>query len=143
MPEKSCIAICLCGILVWCGAGPVGEKLMSASSAEAQYVYDMRELEDQRAATGGPWLEFLRVPSMYCGVYHLPAGSRDGQSPHDEDEVYYVQSGRSRFHVDGEDFDIGPGNVLFVPAGKVHYFHEIEEDLTLLVFFSNGPVAER
>ena len=115
---------------------------MSSQIKDSQYVFDMTTLETQRADRGGPWLEFLRVPSMYGGVYHLPAGSRDGQSPHTEDEVYYVHSGKSKFHMDGNEFDVAPGMVLFVPANRKHYFHEIVEDLTLLVFFSNGPVAE-
>lgn len=114
---------------------------MVVEQQDQQFVFNLDQLNRQRAESGGPWLEFLNLPSMYCGVYHLTAGSRDGQSPHAEDEVYFVQAGRSKFHLNGEEFDIEPGTVLFVPAHKKHYFHDIAEDLTLLVFFSRGPVA--
>jgi quercetin dioxygenase-like cupin family protein len=30
---------------------------------------------------------------------------------------------------------VAAGTILFVPAGVPHHFHEIEEELTLLVFF--------
>ena len=42
------------------------------------------------------YLEFLRVPALSMGLYALPAGSTDPQEPHQEDEVYYVVSGRKR-----------------------------------------------
>jgi mannose-6-phosphate isomerase-like protein (cupin superfamily) len=33
--------------------------------------------------------------------------------------------------------DVGPGSALFVPANEPHRFHDIAEDLAVLVFF--GP----
>ncbi len=118
-----------------------GNKTMSGHSRNVQTVFDLAQLNRQQAESGGPWLEFLNVPSLYCGVYHLAAGSRDSQAPHAEDEVYYVETGKSKFHLNGDEFDVRPGMVLYVPARKVHYFHEITEDLNLLVFFSRAPVA--
>ncbi len=38
---------------------------------------------------------------------------------------------------DGADFDVEPGSVLFVPRQIDHRFHNIMEDLVLLVVF--GP----
>ena len=43
---------------------------------------------------------------------------------------------KSRFTCDGETVDVSPGDVLFVAAGLDHRFHDIEDDLDLLVFFS-------
>jgi mannose-6-phosphate isomerase-like protein (cupin superfamily) len=37
----------------------------------------------------------------------------------------------------GRTADVGPGSVIFVPAGEDHKFEGITEDLTLLVVF--GP----
>lgn len=95
------------------------------------------EVKAQRAS-GSPYREFLRVPSLSCGIYSLDAGANDLQAPHDEDEVYYVVSGRARVRVDGEERTVGPGSILFVPATAEHSFCEIEEDLTLMVFFGSG-----
>jgi mannose-6-phosphate isomerase-like protein (cupin superfamily) len=82
------------------------------------------------------YIEFLRMPSMSAGVYVLPAGSADLQSPHREDEIYYVTQGRARFQ-QGEDVrPVAPGDVLFVPAGQPHRFVDIEEELVLLVVFA-------
>ncbi|MCS5636285.1 MAG: cupin domain-containing protein [Myxococcota bacterium] len=105
-------------------------------------VFASQELVEQQLESGLPYLEFLRVPTLSCGIYSLPAGAKDLQSPHDEDEVYYVISGRARLRVDDEERVVGAGSVLYVGATSGHSFVEIEEDTTLLVFFaSGGPSA--
>jgi mannose-6-phosphate isomerase-like protein (cupin superfamily) len=85
--------------------------------------------------------EFLRVPALNCGIYRLKAGSKDMQGPHDDDEVYYVLEGRARLRVGDEDHSVQPGSVLYVSATSEHSFFEIDEDMTLLVFFATAPRA--
>ena len=115
----------------------------NSQRTQQEFAWDIESLNQQRADDGNrAYLQFVNVDTLHCGIYHLAAGSRDGQSPHTEDEVYYVQAGRSKFHMDGQEFDCQPGTILFVPAHKTHYFHEITEDLTLLVFFSKVPVEK-
>jgi mannose-6-phosphate isomerase-like protein (cupin superfamily) len=80
--------------------------------------------------------EFLRVPSLSMGVYRLKAGETDPQSPHTEDEVYLVISGRAAFRAGGEERQVSSGDVLFVERSAEHRFVDIREDLTLLVFFA-------
>jgi mannose-6-phosphate isomerase-like protein (cupin superfamily) len=69
-------------------------------------------------------------------MYALAAGSRDGQQPHTEDEIYYVVEGKACLQVNGEDLAVEVGTVAFVGAGVEHRFHSIEEDLKVLVFFA-------
>lgn len=73
---------------------------------------------------------------LSVGVYVLPAGGEDTQSPHREDEVYYVVRGRSRFRAGAEDVPVHPGSLLFVRAGVDHRFFDIEEELVLVVFWA-------
>lgn len=103
---------------------------------------DAFELDELIPLAGDPvaWREFIRVPDLSAGVYRLAAGASDPQSPHTEDELYHVVRGRARIRVGDEDRAVGPGTLVFVPAGSTHHFHAIEEDLTVLVVF--GP-AER
>ncbi len=117
------------------GAEKMGAEKMRQSAWRAFSLKD--EIETQQDS-GSPYREFLRVPSLSCGIYSLPKGSSDLQAPHDEDEVYYVVMGRARVRVDDEEKTVGPGSILFVPATAEHSFCEIEEDLTLLVFFASG-----
>jgi mannose-6-phosphate isomerase-like protein (cupin superfamily) len=101
-------------------------------------AFDLASEIAEREKSGQPYREFLRVPSLSCGIYFLPAGSSDLQAPHDEDEVYYVVRGRGRLRVDAEERVVQPGAILYVQASSEHSFFEIEEDITLLVFFASG-----
>lgn len=99
-------------------------------------AFDLEDLARLRAKSGQRYLEFLRVPEMSLGLYALPAGGVDPQQPHTEAEAYYVVSGKAAVTVDGEVRPVGPGTTVFVPAQVEHRFHDITEDLTLLVFFA-------
>ena len=107
-------------------------------SDDAWQVFHIDKLTARLTGTGPQYKEFLRAPSLSFGIYHLPKGARDMQSPHDEDEVYYVLSGRARLRVSGEEQEVRDGSILYVRATEEHSFFEIEEDMTLLVFFAVG-----
>jgi mannose-6-phosphate isomerase-like protein (cupin superfamily) len=98
----------------------------------------MRELMEAHQASELPYHEFLRVPELSCGLYRLRTGSRDLQAPHDEDEVYFVIEGRGRVRIGDEEHAVDRGSILYVRASEEHSFFEVEEDMTLLVFFASG-----
>lgn len=100
-------------------------------------AWELSELEAARAAGGRLYHEFISVPDLSGGLYILEAGATDPQSPHAEDELYVVMSGRATVTVDGEVRPIVEGSVIFVGARVEHRFHDIEERLVLLVMF--GP----
>jgi mannose-6-phosphate isomerase-like protein (cupin superfamily) len=98
--------------------------------------FQIADVTRQLDASGELWAEFLRVPAMSAGVYRLRTGQEDPQTPHHEDEVYYVVSGRAVLRVGDAELAAVPGAVLFVEAGAEHRFERITEDLTLLVIFA-------
>jgi mannose-6-phosphate isomerase-like protein (cupin superfamily) len=99
-------------------------------------VLRLNDVARRRAQSGRLYLEFLRVPAMSMGLYVLGAGAADPQKPHREDEAYYVVSGRGRIRIGSEDSPVAAGTVVFVKAGVEHRFHDITEELTILVFFA-------
>ncbi len=99
-------------------------------------AFKIDQLIAEQAAGERPYLEFLRNESMSLGLYALPAGGIDPQRPHAEDEVYYVVSGRGQVTVGDETQQVEPGSIVFVAAHVPHKFHDITEDLKLLVFFA-------
>ena len=99
-------------------------------------AHDLATLEARRAATAAPYLEFLRVPAMSVGLYALEAGALDGQSPHTEDEVYVVMSGRGRISVGDEVREVGPGSIVYVAATVPHRFHDVTERMEIVVVFA-------
>lgn len=106
-------------------------------------VFDLDALVAKMGDSAVKYREFLRSPVMSCGIYRLPAGSRDMQGAHDDDEVYYVLTGRARLRVGDDERPVGPGDLLYVRATTDHNFFEIEEDMTLLVFFANATRPRR
>ena len=107
----------------------------------ASEAFDLARLVEKCEARESPYLEFLRVPQLSCGIYALPAGAKDAQSAHDEDEVYIVLRGRAALVVDGEETALKAGSIVYVPADTPHEFIHIEEDLSLLVFFGSGGTS--
>jgi mannose-6-phosphate isomerase-like protein (cupin superfamily) len=65
-------------------------------------AFELTQLISQQKSNGRLYLEFLRVPDLSMGLYVLPAGGMDPQSPHTEDEVYYVVSGKAKIKVGDE-----------------------------------------
>ncbi|MER5782886.1 cupin domain-containing protein [Streptomyces mobaraensis] len=99
-------------------------------------AFRLDELEAERAANEGAYLQFLKERNMSVGLYALDAGDVDPQGPHAQDEVYVVVSGRASITVGDETTEVGRGSVVYVPAGATHRFHHISEDLRVLVVFS-------
>ena len=100
-------------------------------------VFAPEDLLDKVKGSEAKIFEFLRVPSLSVSIYRLPAGCKDMQAPHMEDEVYYVVEGKARLQVEDKIHEITPGSVLFVRATAAHSFFDIEEDLVVLAFFGS------
>lgn len=101
-----------------------------------QKVWPLADVKAQIGSDGRPFHIFLDNETMTAELYELPAGSVDMQSPHSLDEMYYVISGRAKFTADGVESNVKTGDSLYVKAGIAHRFHDITEDLSVLVFFS-------
>jgi mannose-6-phosphate isomerase-like protein (cupin superfamily) len=106
-------------------------------------AFELEDLLRERAEGGRLYLEFIRSHDLSVGLYVLAAGAVDPQGPHTEDEVYYVVSGRGRVTVGEEDREVRAGSVVFVPADTVHRFHDVGEELVLLVAFGPAEYTHR
>jgi mannose-6-phosphate isomerase-like protein (cupin superfamily) len=106
-------------------------------------AYDLTQLISQRESSNKPYLEFLKVPDLSVGLYVLPAGGTDPQSPHTEDEVYYVVSGKAQILVAEENHNVQPGSIVYVEKNVAHRFHSIEAELTVLVFFAPAEYSNK
>jgi len=106
-------------------------------------AYELDQVISQRLDTNKLYLEFLKVPDLSMGLYVLPAGGTDPQSPHTEDEVYYVVSGKAQILVAEENREVQSGSIVYVEKNVAHRFHSIEEELTLLVFFAPAEYSNK
>lgn len=110
------------------------------SDEEKWAIFEEAELLNKLKSSDRPYLPFLNNKTMSCGIYRLEAGAEDKQQPHEIDEVYYTLNGKAKFTADGVEMAVKPGTILFVAAHADHRFHDIEEDLELLVFFSKKKI---
>ena len=75
------------------------------------------------------------APSRWGCTRH---GAQTRRPPHTRDEVYVVMRGTGQFQNGNTRVEFGPGDVLFVPAGRDHRFERFTDDLALWVLFY-GP----
>jgi mannose-6-phosphate isomerase-like protein (cupin superfamily) len=97
-----------------------------------------RAIESIRDSADGLYAVLLENGSMELG-YYKPVG-KDEQTPHDQDEIYIVQTGTGTFLRDGEEIPFAPGDALFVAAGVEHRFVDFSDDFACWVIFW-GPAG--
>ena len=114
----------------------LSSPLAQSPRVDLTHLPDLLREHEGRPLPERRFVEFQRSRDVSAGVYLLPAGQPDPQQPHGEDEIYYVVRGRAKLTVGDETRAVAPGSVAFVPAGAVHRFVDIEEDLVLLVVFA-------
>jgi len=110
-------------------------------SNDAWKVFHIDELTPKVQSDDPCFLEYLRMPGLSSAVYRLPAGSRDMQAPHLEDEIYFVIEGKATLKVGNGEKQVLPGTILYVRATEEHSFFNITEDLTLLAFFGKTDMS--
>jgi mannose-6-phosphate isomerase-like protein (cupin superfamily) len=77
----------------------------------------------------------LGVTAFGVNAIIYPPGQEGFLHYHDEqDELYFVHQGRASFEVDGNEFELGPGGVVYVESTTPRKINNrTDEDLVLLV----------
>ncbi len=104
-------------------------------------VFQLDELVGDVEPNTLSFREFLRTPSLSCSIYHLPAGSKDMASAHEEDELYLVLEGQAQLRIGETEHQVGKGTLMYVRAACNHAFFDVTEDLTVLAFFG-APIRD-
>ena len=107
-------------------------------TGSAWQVFTMPDLMEKVAGKEPRFFASLRLPPLSSAISRLPAGAKDMQAPHLEDEVYVVIEGRAQLRIGDKNHDISRGSILFVQATAEHSFFDIEEDLVVLAFFGTA-----
>jgi mannose-6-phosphate isomerase-like protein (cupin superfamily) len=76
----------------------------------------------------------LGVTAFGVNAIVYPPGQEGFLHYHNEqDELYFVHQGRATFEVDGEEFELGPGGVVYVESTTPRRINNrTDEDLVLL-----------
>ena len=66
----------------------------------------------------------------------LHPGSAIGYHRNDEDEIYYVLSGRGELTLDGVRREVGPGTAILTVAGSSHGLRQLgDDDLIIIISY--------
>jgi mannose-6-phosphate isomerase-like protein (cupin superfamily) len=87
----------------------------------------------------------LGVTAFGVNALIYPPGQEGFLHYHDEqDELYFVHRGRASFEVDGEEFELGPGGVVYVESTTPRKINNrTDEDLVMFVVGGKGGYVGR
>ena len=73
--------------------------------------------------------QFVGADNGAVGISAYFVNAPPGRGPrlhrHPYDKVVFVQEGRARWTINGQERDVGPGDILVVKAGEIHTFVNI------------------
>jgi quercetin dioxygenase-like cupin family protein len=61
-------------------------------------------------------------------LFNGTRGSGPGPHRHPYDEIQFIQSGRGRWNVNGEEFEGSGGDIFVIKAGEIHSFKCIGDE---------------
>jgi quercetin dioxygenase-like cupin family protein len=61
-------------------------------------------------------------------LFNGQPGSGPGPHRHPYDEIQFIQSGRGRWNVNGEEFEGSAGDIFVIKAGEIHSFKNIGDE---------------
>lgn len=89
---------------------------------DGTYYFDVATLTGVEAGKGyaptvGPVVE---GELTQVGVMTIPAGQSSAPHTHPNEQWIYLMQGQLRAVVDGQERDVGPGELIYIPAETVH-----------------------
>lgn len=107
----------------------------------------MERVKDTTAITEGRAEKLAKhglfeTPRFFADVYVVRPGQAQAIHKHAaEDKCYFVLSGRAQVVSGSETHEVGPGQIVFCPAGEDHGVENTADDtdLRLLVFMAPHP----
>jgi mannose-6-phosphate isomerase-like protein (cupin superfamily) len=101
---------------------------------------DVASMQARATSVANIFDQFLSASTIRAGLYLLPrALGGDTPKVHAVDELNVFYAGSGRFHVGGDDTAVAPDDLVFVPAGTSHTFHDLSDDLAELILWPASP----
>lgn len=77
------------------------------------------------------------------GTTSLPVGKSVALHHHNCDEQIVILSGQAEAEFDGQRHAVGPNEVVYIPAGQVHCFHNVGDEPVLMLFIYDAGEVTR
>lgn len=101
-------------------------------------TYELKKILSKLQNKDDYFVEFLDTRSLEAGVIWLRRDQKDTQTTHRTDELYYVIEGQGFILIDGKNYELQKGTIVYVPADTEHSFYGNEGDLIVLYFLPKG-----
>jgi mannose-6-phosphate isomerase-like protein (cupin superfamily) len=100
--------------------------------------FDIKKYIDDIKNSNGYFHTFLNRQNIAAGVLVLEPDEEDTQTPHDDDEVYFVIRGDGYLKINDIDYAVTEGKAYYVQKGIPHKFFGNKKELVVLYFFSGS-----
>lgn len=86
-------------------------------------------------------INLFETERMFSDIYCLEPGQQQRIHAHaGADKIYFVLEGTGRFHIGGEEADLGPDSIVLAPSNEEHgVMNATSERVVLLVFMAPNP----
>jgi len=78
-------------------------------------------------------------PNLLLAKHTLPVGTHVAQHQHPQDQLVYMISGRLRWDVGGQRFEIAAGDSIIIRGGVPHECWSVEDTISLDIFHPTRP----
>jgi mannose-6-phosphate isomerase-like protein (cupin superfamily) len=104
-------------------------------------VFALSNIERPRNPGANAWNPFFKKKTFTFGLYMLPEKTGgDSSLVHLFDEVNLISKGSGKFSVGEQLMDVREGDIIYVRKGNGHFFHNLDRDLDILIFFEKKSV---
>ena len=100
--------------------------------------YDLTTYLEKIENSSSYFSTFIDKESLAAGVLLLKPGESDTQTPHENDEIYFIISGDGFLKIKNKDYEISKNRLFFVAKNVKHFFHGNTEELKVLYFFGGS-----
>jgi mannose-6-phosphate isomerase-like protein (cupin superfamily) len=118
-------------------------KAKPSSKDHSYRFYKQSTIAEGFAKDEITWSAFHKCGSMTLGIYSLPkVTGGDSTLTHKADEINVVLKGNATFSIDGKTTTVEKGDIIFVPKGNGHYFHDLKNDFEVMIMFESKSVQK-
>jgi len=97
---------------------------------------NVAEAADQLATDGEVEVESIRRDSFSFHVMRFEPGDEDSMHSHNEDEMYYVDTGTATLKTEEGSVDVEEGDVIHLEPGTDHQFTGFEDEFVVTVVYA-------
>ena len=97
--------------------------------------YDLTTYLEKIKNSNSYFSTFINKNSLATGILILQSDEEDTQTPHDNDEVYFIISGNGFLKINNKDYKVSKNKLFFVEKNMKHFFYGNTRELRVLYFF--------